>query len=265
MVENQQQQHLRVDDDDDGNQYFVVNLGLDKEKRPMTKKRAKAFSEYYDFGTVPSSTTPDKDHYKAMSDDVLKASMVSAKKVNSRDALAPWAANAGNMYAPDEHGQLWDLDCSCYEYSHSNNVCRCVVYMAAQLNFVDLGALLGGTAPRRGAGRPRKDKGWSDTSGGAAKKKTSSQWLREIRNSQTMRLWRFNVLLDVDGEKLVGYVKSVREVVAGEASSREFTIVFHDEPDQTTVISDTALAQGVVDAREAGITQVYQRQEPAAP
>lgn len=230
----------------------------------MTKKRAKAFSDFYDHGILPSSTTPGKEGYKALHADVLKACMVSAKQVTSRDELAPWAANAGSMYVADEDGQLWDLDCSCYAYSHSNNVCPCVVYMAAQLKFVDLQALLGGSAPRQGRGRPRKDKGWSDRSGGTTKKKTSAQWLKEMRNNGTMRLWRFNALLDVDGQQLVGYMKTCKEVVAGDASSRQYTFALHDEPDKTVVLNDIAFAQGIVDAREAAIPQVYQHQQPAA-
>lgn len=229
----------------------------------MTKKRADAYAGLYDEGSLVSGTPPDKDYYKALHVDVLKANMVSAKRVTSKDDLAPWARNC-TMYAPDADGQHWDLDCSCFAYSHSNNVCPCVVYMAAQLKFVDLDALLGGSAPIRSKGRPRKDKGWSDKSGGAAKKKTAAQWLQYIRNNGTMRLWRFNVLIDVDGQRLVGYVKTCNEVVAEDASSRQYTIALHDEPGKTIVINDTALSQGVVDARDAGIAQVHEQPQPAA-
>lgn len=90
---------------------------------PMTKERAKAHADFYNDGILPPGTPANKDHYKAGHADVLKANIVVAKRVNSSDDLAPWARNASSIYVPDHDGQLWDLDCSRSEYSHSNNIC----------------------------------------------------------------------------------------------------------------------------------------------
>ena len=188
-------QHLGVLDGDDGTKYFVVNRPEDD--RRMTARRAQDFSDYYDKGKLPSSLQPDEHFYMNRVHDVTLANMVSAQKVTSRLSLAPWAQHAGDMYKGDKDGQLWELDCSCHPFSHSNNLCQCVVYIASQLRLVDISVLLDGAKARPTAGRPRKDKGWSDKGSVAGKERSLTQWVTYIRKNQAMRLHKAKVLVTV--------------------------------------------------------------------
>ena len=220
----------------------------------MTSSRAKTYAKYYDEGVLLSSETPDKEHYKTVSKSIRSA-MVSARKVLSAADLAPWAQHCGSIYKPDKDGQYWDLDCSCAEFSHSNNRCPCVVYMAQQKGFIDLEVLLNGCKPRKTAGRPRKDKGWADTSSGTAMRRTAAQWLDYILKDDALRLWHHMVLADVGDEKLPGFVKTAK-VEEVDAINRQYIIAFPDgQPDVTMTTSQ--LAEAIFMAREFGLPAQY--------
>jgi hypothetical protein len=158
------------------------------------------------------------------------------------------------MYKKDARGQLWNAECSCDEFNHSNNRCVHVVVVCRELRFVDLETLMDGALPRRAPGRAPKENGCLDAAKALSKGKTAAAWLKAIRAERKMRFHRFTVVkIAEDGTMLFGFVRNGRE---GPDGKYIYICLFEPTvpPTETTVEwTDVELAQGLFESQQAGI------------
>jgi hypothetical protein len=179
--------------------------------------------------------------------------MVSLREVDSRADLRPWARAIGEIYKPDSRRQLWDIECACDEFCHSANLCVHAVVMAIALDFVETDALTDGAEPRRGPGRPRKDKGWHDTSSGAPKQRDAAAFLADIRNGSPMRHHRHYVMVaHKDEGYLLGYVRNPTM-----DTPPKYRIMLIDNAEELVLWDDAQLAAGLALALKWGKSGVY--------
>jgi hypothetical protein len=233
--------------------YFAVNQK--NEKRKMTAARATAFCAWYDDGVLPSSSKPDKEFYKKMSKDVMKAAMVSVHPVAGPADLSAWAQQAREMYKRDARGQLWHLRCSCEDFWHSNNRCVHVVAIASELSIVSLPRLMDGAQPRNKVGRPAIE---GAREGKKVKRKDAAAWLKVIRPpAPPMRFHRHVVASkgndadDDEDEYMIGCVKTGKKNATGKFV---YVIAFDGGVQETW--TDIDLANGLFNAQELGVSGI---------
>ena len=243
---------FKFEEEIDGKKFYAMNV--DGDDRKMSSTRALKFGKYYDDGELPKSMATGKEEYKRAHHEILKCCLVTSTPVSSARGLSFWAQNAGCMYSSDEAGQLWNLSCSCFDFSHSNNRCVQVVALAAALNFVDLGTLLDGALPRRGVGRPRLDRGAMVVSDGRAAPRSAAQLLAAIRSSPSLRFHNHNVVTQHGSDWWVGHVRSLRT----DGESRFYVITYPDDKsDERHELTDVELSVAMHKAQEVGKSGVW--------
>jgi hypothetical protein len=241
--------------------YFAIDVnatvaGEDAQK--MTATRATPFGAYYDGGALPSAMGNDKESYKKGHRGVLKMCMVIASQVSSREECAGWVRSVGDLFSADPRGQLWDLECSCKDFSHSNNRCAHCVAMAAHLGYVVLSDLIDEAPATNGIGRPRKNGNCLQVDNGPVKSRNASSFQKAIdasvKKGQLLKFHKHKIATLHDGEWSVGYVRTCKQDPnTGEIS---WIIRYPDNDNTETQMNAATLAEALCNAAKIGVSGV---------